>query len=127
MVSIIHAAPGRVMTPEKLQGMGLLAEPEPVRTYPLRVSSFRTAGSWPGYARCVQRAPPNHSGTASDISKADFFWAMMASQRGHSTEAIADGLMELSSKARENGESYARITVQNATAAAERGRQRNRV
>jgi hypothetical protein len=51
---------------------------------------------------------------------------MMASQRGHSTEAIADGLMELSSKARENGESYARITVQNATAAAERGRQRNR-
>jgi hypothetical protein len=34
MVSTIHAAPGRVMTPEKLQGMGLLAEPEQVRTYP---------------------------------------------------------------------------------------------
>jgi hypothetical protein len=31
MVTIIHAAPGRVMTPGRLQEMALLLEPEPVK------------------------------------------------------------------------------------------------
>jgi hypothetical protein len=124
LVTITHAAPGRIMTPERLQGMGLLAEPEPVKAYSLRVSA--SIGSWPDYARCVQGAPPNHSKTGPDISKADYFFALCAAQRRHSIEAIADRLMELSTKAKENGPSYARITAENATAAAERGRQRNR-
>jgi hypothetical protein len=124
IVTIIHATPGRVMTPEKLQGMGLLAAPEPVKMYPLRVSPG--TDTWPDYARCVQGAPPNRSGTAPDISRADFTWCLFAAQRNHSIEDIAARLMDLSSKAKENGESYARITAQNATAAAERGRQRNR-
>ena len=45
---------------------------------------------------------------------------------GHGMDAIADRLMELSSKAEENGERYARLTAENAVAAAgrQRGRQR---
>jgi DNA invertase Pin-like site-specific DNA recombinase len=124
MVTIIHAAPGRVMTPERLQSIGLLAEPEPVKT-PFRVSPFSSSASWPDYQKCVNGAPPNHAKDGPDISKADFFYAMLCAQRRHGVEAIAGRLMELSSKAKENGESYARITAENATAAAERGRQKN--
>lgn len=124
-VTIMHGIPGRMMTTEQLQTMGLLAEPEPLRSFPLRVSP-RSGGSWPDYERCVRGAPINHGKTGPDISKADFFFGILAAQRGHSIEAIAARLMELSSKAKENGESYARITAENATAAAERGRQRSR-
>jgi hypothetical protein len=68
----------------------------------------------------------NHDGTAVDISRADYFWCLMAAQRGHGIDEIAAKLMDLSSNASENGEQYARITAENATAAAERGRQRSR-
>jgi hypothetical protein len=66
----------------------------------------------------------NHSGTAVDISRADFFFAMLASQRGHDIEEIAARLMELSAKAKENGEQYARLTAENASAATQRQRGR---
>ena len=125
MVNVIHAVPGRVMTPERLKTMGLLAEPEPVRA-PFRVSPFSSSATWPDYQKCLNGAPPNHAKDGPDISKADFFYAMLCAQRRHGVEAIAARLMELSSKARENGPSYARITAENATAAAERGRQRHR-
>jgi hypothetical protein len=62
----------------------------------------------------------NHGKTGPDISRADFLWAMMAAQRRHSVEEIARRLMELSSKAKENGESYAERTAQNAVAATDR-------
>jgi hypothetical protein len=123
-VAILHGVPGRVMTAERLQQMGLLAEPEPVTARPLRASP-RSGGGWPDYERCVQGAPINHGKTGPDISRADYFWCLMAAQRNHSVEAIAAHLMELSSKAKENGEQYARITAENATAAAARGRQRS--
>jgi len=122
-VSIVSAVPGRIVTPEQLQQLGLLAPPEPVRAAPLRVSP---SGSWPDYERCVQGAPLNHSQTAPDISRADFMWCLMAAQRNHGIEEIAAKLMDLSGKARENGEQYARLTAENAAAAAERGRQRSR-
>jgi hypothetical protein len=44
----------------------------------------------------------------------------MAAQRGFDVDAIAARLMEVSAKARENGESYALITAQNAAAAVPR-------
>jgi hypothetical protein len=126
MVSIVSGIPGRVMTPEQLQGMGMIGLPEPAKAYiPLRVSP-RSGASWPDYERCAQGAPPNRDKTGPDISKADYFWCLMAAQRGCAVEEIAAKLMELSDKAQENGESYARITAENATAAAERGRQRSR-
>jgi hypothetical protein len=83
----------------------------------LRVSSSR---SWPDYERCIANAPVNHSKTGPDISRADYFWCLMAAQRQHSIEEIAAKLMELSTKAQENREQYARLTAENATAAAVR-------
>ena len=81
---------------------------------------MRRSRNWPDYQRCLQGAPPNHGNTGPDISRADFFWSMMAAQRGWDSESIASRLMEVSSKARENGEAYARITAENATEAASR-------
>ena len=61
---------------------------------------------------------------------ADFFWCMMAAQRGWSIEETASELLKVSGKAQErvrlHDEGYALITAQNAAAAAERGKQRGR-
>ena len=62
----------------------------------------------------------NHGRTGPDISRADYFFCLMAAQRGKSIEEIAARLMEESAKARENGEAYARLTAENATAAVAR-------
>jgi hypothetical protein len=55
---------------------------------------------------------------------------MMAAQRGWTIEEISRKLVEVSDKARERDrlrdEGYALITAQNASAAAERGKQRGR-
>jgi hypothetical protein len=85
--------------------------------------------SWPDYELCVKGAPIAKEG-GLDRSMADFFWCMMAAQRGHSIEDIAARLLEVSAKAQENArrhdEGYALITAQNAAAAAERGHKRGR-
>lgn len=113
-VSIQSVTTGRHVTPEQLETLGLVAAPEPVRIPPLRVSTSR---SWPDYERCVQGAPPKQDGSGPDISRADFMWCLMAAQRGHGIEEIAARLMELSMKAQENGEQYARLTAENASSA----------
>jgi hypothetical protein len=125
-VSIENVAPGRIVTPDQLEELGLLASPEPVRAAPLRVSHSTAGRSWPDYERCVAGAPPNNSKESPDISRADFTWALMALRRGQSVEDTASRLAELSSKARENGDSYAMRTAQNAAAAVDRERQRSR-
>lgn len=85
--------------------------------------------SWPDYELCVKGAPIAKEG-GLDRSMADFFWCMMAAQRGHSIEDIAAKLLEVSAKAQERArlhdEGYALVTAQNAAAAAERGRKRGR-
>jgi hypothetical protein len=115
-VVIAAENPGHIVTAGQLQSLGLLSKPA-ASAAPLR--AHRSSGShiWPDYERCLQGAPLNHSQTGPDISRADFFWSMMAAQRGFSIDAIAGRLMELSSKAKENGELYARLTATNATAA----------
>jgi hypothetical protein len=61
---------------------------------------------------------------------ADFFWCMMAAQRGWSIEETANKLLEVSARAQERmrlrDEGYALITAQNAAAAAARGQQKGR-
>jgi hypothetical protein len=124
-VSIVSAVPGRIVTPEQLECLGLVAAPEPVQAAPaapLRVSTS-SGGTWTDYQRCIQGAPLNHSKTGPDISRADYFFCLMAAQRGKSVEEIAARLMEESAKARENGEAYARLTAENATAAVARRQQ----
>lgn len=55
---------------------------------------------------------------------------MMAAQRGHSIEETASKLLEVSEKAQErerlHDAGYARVTAENAGAAAEPGRKRGR-
>ncbi len=61
-----------------------------------------------------------HGENKPDISRADFFFAMLSAQRNHSVEEIAARLMEFSTKAKENGPRYAQLTAENAMAATER-------
>lgn len=134
-VTIVDAAPGRIVTQAQLESLGLVAPPEPApavipirsRRKHLAVEGERT---WPDYERCVSGAPASKEGDGPDRSMADFFWCMMAAQRGWSIEETANKLMEVSAKAQERArlhdEGYALITAQNAAAAATRGRQTGR-
>jgi hypothetical protein len=134
-VKIVDAAPGRIVTQAQLDSLGLVAAPEPApAVIPLRSRRKHAAAegerTWPDYERCVIGAPPSKEGDGPDRSMADFFWCMMAVQRGWSIEETASKLLEVSAKAQERvrlrDEGYALITAQNAAAAAERGKQRGR-
>ena len=78
----------------------------------------------PDYQRCVDGAPLNHAQTAPDLSKADFMFGIIAHSWGFSTEEITARLMEVSAKAQENGEKYARMTAENAADAERKNRER---
>jgi hypothetical protein len=126
-VAILNTAPGRVVFPAQLESLGLVAEPEPAKpatVIPLRVSRRHEnavrARKWPDYQRCMDRAARNHGDTGPDVSRADFVWCMTALDWGYNTDETANKLMELSAKARENGERYAVLTATNAAAAVER-------
>jgi hypothetical protein len=97
---------------------------------PRRQSHSGKERTWPDYERCVAGAPPSKEGDGPDRSMADFFWCMMAAQRGWSIEETANELLKVSGKAQErvrlHDEGYALITAQNAAAAAERGKQKGR-
>ena len=135
-VAIIDTAPGRMTTPEALEALGLVTPPKPYQapavvpfTPSLKHSRSGKEPEWPDYGLCLQKAPRAGEG-GPDRSKADFFWCMMAAQRGWSAEAIANKLLEVSEKAQEKArfhdEGYALVTAQNAADAAERGRKRGR-
>jgi hypothetical protein len=128
-VRIVETHPGRVMTPEQLEALGLLAPPEPApAVLPFKTSRTPTRSggerTWPDYQRCVAGAPPAKEGAGPDRSLADFVWCMMAAQRGWCIEDTAAKLLEVSAKAQERArlrdEGYALITAQNAAAAAQR-------
>ena len=134
MVKIIDAAPGRIATPAAIESCGILAPPEAPAVIPLRArrkhSAVEGERTWPDYERCVAGAPPNQEGSGPDRSMADFFWCIMAAQRGWSIDEVANKLLEVSARAQERArlhdEGYALITAQNAAAAAARGKQRGR-
>jgi hypothetical protein len=121
-VKIVQAAPGRTTTRQQLETFGLVAAPEPIaHATPLRVFSDN-GRKWPDYESALRGAPLNNSKTGPDTSRADFFFAMLCSQWGWTVEETADRLMELSSKAQENGQQYAKLTAENAAAACDRQR-----
>jgi hypothetical protein len=123
-VAILNTAPGRVVSAAQLEALGLVAEPEPVKpatVTPLRVSRRHEnavrARRWPDYQRCLEGAPESKSRPGKRReSLADFTWCMTALDWGHSIEETANHLMQVSSKARENGERYASLTAGNAAA-----------
>ncbi len=126
-VLIEKTQPGQTVTPAALEHLGLVAAPEPTRRPqlpPTRPRAARSPRQWPDYARAVEGAKLNNAGTAPDISRADYFWCKMASQRGWSIEATAARLMEESRKAQEkgNGEAYALRTARAGAGAAARER-----
>jgi hypothetical protein len=134
-VTILETHPGRIATPQQLESLGLVAPLEPHPAV-LPLISRRAHGAsegerpWPDYERCLRGAPPNTEGTGPNRSYADFFWCMLAAQRGHSVEETANKLVEVSAKAQERArlhdEGYALVTAKNAAEAAERGRRQGR-
>jgi hypothetical protein len=116
-VRIISAAAGKITMVAELDSAGLVA---PAETAPPPRVSLRLPRSpgrarpWPSYTRCVQNAPPVHRGERPDISRADFTWCRTAYQWAHSVETITARLLQLSDKARQDGEKYAHLTAENA-------------
>jgi len=124
-VAIREAHPGRVTTPAALEQLGLVAAPEipepPQRPpSPARHSSSPRTRKWPSWERCLERAPPSQSGKGNRRSIADFTWCLTAADWGWPVDQIAERLMVESSKARDNGVSYAKQTAQRAAEAAAR-------
>jgi hypothetical protein len=135
VVRIGATAPGRIVTKDRLEDLGLVAPAEPEITVPAFTAragqgndnGHRRRGStkvWPDYARSLAGAPPSLQGSGPDRSMADFAWCMTAIDWGWSIEDTAAKLVEVSEKARERvrlkDEGYALITTQNAAAAVER-------
>jgi hypothetical protein len=131
VVTILETHPGRVVTPQQLVALGLVAPPETAPAALRLKTPCEHAGSegehtLPDYERCLADAPLNKEGTGPDRSKADFIWSKKAAKRGYGIGEIADKLLEVSPKAQERARlhdgGYALITALNAVAAAERDR-----
>jgi hypothetical protein len=125
-VTIRQANLGRLAEAAELERLGLVAAPrapEPVRNSPAHLRPGTGNRKWPSYARCLEGAPLNHDETGRDISKADFVWCMTAITWGWTVAETAARLMEESTKAQENGDSYSELTARNAAAAVERRQQ----
>lgn len=123
VVAITQAQPGLVVTPQTLDALGVVA-PEPFKLTPPPVASSPSApktAKWPSYEQCLAGAPIGPTGNPKRTS-ADFVWCKIALSWGHGVEAVTARLLEVSSKAQENGEAYARQTAEHADYAA---RQRN--
>jgi RepB DNA-primase from phage plasmid len=126
-VQVSTAQNGLTVAADRLLALGLVSPPERITTAPTGPelpATRRARGRWPDYDFCVQRAPMAHGGDKPDISRADFTWCMTALDWGQSADEVAARLMELSDKAKENGQDYALKTVSNAAAAVQRRRGR---
>jgi hypothetical protein len=113
VVTAAHVSPGLVVTRAELEALGVVAPPEKAEPAipPGRASSGSGRRPWPSYERCVQGAPPVKEGGRPDISRADFTWCLTCADWGFGVEEIAARLMQESTKAKENGEAYARRTA----------------
>jgi hypothetical protein len=127
-VQIVQATPGRIVTREQLEGMGLVAAPEPEVPLPVfthKAQQSRGGGPrslaakrWPNYAMSLAGAPLNREGSGPDRSMADFTWCMTAIDWGWSIEDTAAKLPEVSERAakrvRLKDEGYPLVTAKNA-------------
>lgn len=124
LVTLGQVNPGHVATVAELDAAGVVApkeEPRQPRLAAHRVSSGRlTRKKWPSYKFCLDNAPLAHGENKPDTSRADFTWCRTAIEWGWSVEATASRLLELSTKAKENGERYATLTATRAAESVER-------
>jgi len=65
----------------------------------------------------LRNAPRAHGSDRADVSRADFTFCLLAIDWGWSVAETCQCLLHKSTKARENGEAYARLTAQRAAAA----------
>lgn len=124
-VGILEATPGRTVTKEQLESLGLVAPYEPAsETYvaPFRASRRGRVQVWPSYQRCVDGAPAARHHKGNDRSRADFVWCMTAIDWGFGIEATAEKLMAESGKAQEKGRDYALLTARNAATEVKKNR-----
>jgi hypothetical protein len=135
MVTIEETHPGRIMTPDQLESLGLLAAPEshrPAAQKFTRRAENRSGNERPrpSYEMALAGAPQRADGSGPDHSRADFWFSYLALQRGWSAEETETMLLEESEKARDRVKSgdpgYVRVTVKNAAAWLENSRQRSR-
>lgn len=133
MVRISATAPGRIVSKEQRDQMGLVAvaEPETAAVHTAKTKQGRGGSQrprsekvWPDYARSLAGAPPRLQGRGPDRSMADFAWCMTAIDWGWSIEETAAKLPEVSEKAREKvllkDAGYPLITATNAAGAVAR-------
>jgi hypothetical protein len=124
------------MTPEQLQGLGLLSrKTETQKAAELRFtrrirSRSGTERQWPSYEESLSRAGPKHSGPGPDRSNADFWWCYYALRDGFSKEETEARLLEVSECVRErvrgSDKRYPRLTVDNAAERLAYNRQKSR-
>ncbi len=130
-IEITHTNAGHVTSMFALEFAGLVApreEPRPPRPTANALPSRRTGFAlrprwkrWPSYQMCLAGAPESTSRPGNPRrSAADFTWCRTAIEWGWSVEATASHLMEVSTKAQENGESYAALTARRAAESVER-------
>jgi len=107
LVAIEEAHPGRIVTRPELEGRGLVAPAPPKSEAPasaVRCSDRPHRPAWPSYERCLDEA----LNRGRKRSSADFTFCCIAIDLFKRTpEETAAKLLEVSSKARENGEAYA--------------------
>jgi hypothetical protein len=124
VVTLSQVNAGHVTTVAELDAAGIIApKEEPRQPQPAahRVSSGRpTRKTWPSYKFCLDNAPLAHGENKPDTSRADFTWCRTAIEWGWSIEATASRLLDLSAKAKENGERYATLTATRAAESVER-------
>ena len=132
-VEITHTNAGHMTTMAALGQAGFVAVREQTRPprppIAARTGRYRsrTPGwrQWPSYEMCLNGAPKGTSGNPKR-SLADFTWCRTAIEWGWSKEAVASHLMEVSTKAKENGSAYAELTAERAAQSVERNPYRER-
>jgi hypothetical protein len=116
VVTIEEAHPGRITTRADLEARGLVAPAPPkpeAPAFPLRCSDRPRRLAWPSYERCLAEALQR----GRKRSSADFTFCCIAIDLFKRTpEETAARLLEVSSKAQENGEAYALDQAMNAAA-----------
>jgi hypothetical protein len=126
-VEITHTNAGHTTSIAELEQAGFVAAREQPRSplpalaprtgrYPSKPAAWR---QWPSYEMCLNGAPKGTSGNPKG-SLADFTWFRTAIEWGWSKEATASHLMEVSTKAKENGTAYAELTAERAAQSVER-------
>jgi len=124
VVTLSQVNAAHVTTIAELDAAGIVApkeEPRQPRPAAHRVLSGRpTRKKWPSYKFCLENAPLAHGENKPDTSRADFTWCRTTIEWGWSVEETASRLLELSTKAKENGERYAILTATRAADSVER-------